>query len=99
MPSPEPRLLLILLCCATSLLLVLVLMLWRISRSLARIERALAMDAGMRNADEAAAGTTGGGAFETFLNEEPERRVLPKSEQFAAYRRWRQEKGLNWSKP
>jgi hypothetical protein len=38
-----------------------------------------------------------GGAFEMFLSEDPERRYLPKGEQFAAYRQWRQEKGLNWS--
>jgi hypothetical protein len=36
--------------------------------------------------------------FEEFLNEDPERRLLPKKEQFKAYRAWRTEKGLNWSK-
>jgi len=41
--------------------------------------------------------TSSGGAFETFLSEDPERRKLPKNEQFKAYRRWRQENGLNWS--
>lgn len=40
-----------------------------------------------------------GGAFEGFLDEEPGRRALPKGEQFAAYRKWRQEKGLNWTAP
>ena len=29
--------------------------------------------------------TSPGGAFETFLNEDPARRKLPKSEQFAAF--------------
>ena len=42
--------------------------------------------------------TAAGGAFETFLNENPSRRNLSKGEQFAAYRQWRQECGLNWSK-
>jgi len=36
--------------------------------------------------------------FEEFLNEEPERRKLAKKEQFKAYRAWRSEKGLNWTK-
>lgn len=43
---------------------------------------------------EAAPGTH----FEEFLNEDPERRKLGKKEQFKAYRAWRAEKGLNWSK-
>lgn len=34
--------------------------------------------------------------FDRFLAEDPARRALPKKEQFAAYRRWREEKGLNW---
>ncbi len=38
-------------------------------------------------------------AFEEFLNEEPSRRELTKVEQFRNFRKWRQEKGLNWSKP
>ena len=36
--------------------------------------------------------------FEEFLNEDPERLKLAKKEQFKAYRAWRAEKGLNWSK-
>jgi hypothetical protein len=38
-----------------------------------------------------------GGAFELFLSEDSSRRELTKGEQFAAYRKWRQEKGMNWS--
>lgn len=34
--------------------------------------------------------------FEVFLNEEPKRRELPKKEQFAAFRQWREERGMNW---
>ncbi len=37
-----------------------------------------------------------GGAFELFLSEDPSRRDLTKAEQFAAYREWRHEKGMNW---
>jgi len=40
------------------------------------------------------------GAFEKFLSDRPELRQKPKSEQFAAFRKWRKEQGLNWeSKP
>lgn len=46
------------------------------------------------NVVEAPSGTH----FEEFLNEDPERRKLTKKEQFKAYRAWRSEKGLNWSK-
>jgi hypothetical protein len=35
-------------------------------------------------------------AFRKFLEEDPERRKLPKKEQFASYRKWRHEHGLNW---
>lgn len=38
-----------------------------------------------------------GTRFEEFLSEDPARRALPKKEQFKAYRKWRAEKGLNWS--
>lgn len=37
-----------------------------------------------------------GSPFEEFLNEDPTRRTLSKKEQFAAYRNWRSQKGLNW---
>ena len=37
-----------------------------------------------------------GKAFESFLDEDPARRNLPKKEQFAAFRLWREERGLNW---
>ncbi len=34
--------------------------------------------------------------FNVFLDEDPARRELPKKEQFAAFRRWREERGMNW---
>jgi hypothetical protein len=37
-----------------------------------------------------------GADFVTFLVEDPERRKLPKREQFASYREWRKAKGLSW---
>lgn len=71
-----------------------------IARRLRRIEHALVEAENRRESavsDLAAVERVAGGAFEEFLNEEPKRRMLPKNEQFAEYRRWRQEKGLNWS--
>lgn len=47
-----------------------------------------------RNAVEVQSGTN----FEEFLKEDPERHKLSKNEQFKAYRAWRSERGLNWSK-
>lgn len=71
-----------------------------IRRRLARIERLLIGSAGhpedAGSADGQVEGSSGG-AFEMFLGEDPSRRDLPKGEQFAQYRKWRQEKGLNWS--
>jgi len=34
--------------------------------------------------------------FAEFLAEDPSRKELPKKEQFSEFRRWRDEKGLNW---
>lgn len=35
--------------------------------------------------------------FRQFLEEDPARREMPKKEQFSAFRKWRSERGLNWS--
>ena len=81
------------------LLLVLVLVL-RISWRLARIERLATRQQPQSEATEpppSKAETSPGGAFEAFLEEDPGRRDLTKGEQFSSYRRWRQERGLNWS--
>jgi hypothetical protein len=51
----------------------------------------------MSESASSAGETSPGGAFEVFLGEDPSRREMAKGEQFSAYRRWRQEKGLNWS--
>lgn len=85
--------------CAGLLVLVL-LLIFQISGRLSRIERHVAQDGSHpETAGQApsAAETSPGGAFETFLNDDPGRRELTKGEQFKAYRRWRQENGMNWS--
>lgn len=38
-------------------------------------------------------------SFDLFLAEDPARALLPKKDQFAAFRRWREEKGMNWKNP
>ncbi len=35
--------------------------------------------------------------FRQFLEEDPARREMSKKEQFSAFRKWRSERGLNWS--
>jgi hypothetical protein len=100
MPEADSPMILILLSTNVGLLLLLAVIGWRISRRLARIERRLAGEPARGDSESAgpsALETSAGGAFETFLSEDPSRRNLPKGEQFAAYRKWRQEKGLNWS--
>jgi hypothetical protein len=88
----------ILLSCVAGLLVGMVILLVRMSRRLTRIDRRLAEDLPREQAaSPSPAETSVGGAFETFLSEDPTRRTLPKGEQFAAYRRWRHEHGLNWS--
>ena len=80
---------------------LLLLLTWWLCVRLGRIEKSLAKffppPDPTPDSQPPAIETQPGGAFEAFLAEDPERRKLPKGEQFAAYRRWRQEKGLNWS--
>lgn len=100
MPESDFPMFQILLAVASGLLALLLVIGWRVSRRLARIERLLEnKPAGPdeENLQPSVAETSPGGAFEIFLSEDPSRLLLPKSEQFAAYRKWRQKKGLNWS--
>lgn len=96
---PEPQLSIPLISICVGLLILALLLLWRILSRLDRIERLIssAPKAATHDPAPSAAETSAGGAFEAFLSEDPARRALTKSEQFAAYRDWRQEKGLNWS--
>lgn len=100
MPEPATPLVVILLSWMLGMLGVLIAVLIAIARRLARIDAKLATD--VTHVDTTPASPSpeepsAGDAFETFLGEDPTRRTLPKSEQFAAYRRWRQQHGLNWS--
>lgn len=100
MPEFTSSTVVILLASILGMALMVLLILVGISRSLLRIERRLAENPiPVRGAElpPSSAETSAGGAFETFLSEEPARRKLSKAEQFAEYRKWRQENGLNWS--
>lgn len=99
-PELSASTVMILLCSTLGLAVLLLGMMIGISRRLRRIERWLVESENLQGSAEASpsqAETSAGGAFETFLKEDPARRKLPKGEQFAEYRRWRQENGMNWS--
>lgn len=84
------------------LLFLLLLAVARAGGSLQRLERLLAeRDTAAPSVApaEGAEKRANDSAFREFLSEDPARRKLPKREQFDAFRHWRKEKGLNWSKP
>jgi hypothetical protein len=100
MPESQAATLLLLLSICAGLLVVLILMVLWISGRLSRIEKLIGQQVSRTDAaaqTPSTAETSPGGAFEAFLSEDPNRRKLPKSEKFSAYRKWRQEKGLNWT--
>ena len=90
---------------ATAILLVIMILLFRmngritaLSAKLGRNSRAAKLtepgaEPNVANVAKADSGST----FEKFLKEDAERRSLTKKEQFKAYRKWRSDKGLNWS--
>lgn len=86
-------------------LVVILVVLGSISRSLLRLERRMDQQEGVAAVQtpvvpgaDSLPKSMQKADFMAFLNEEPHRRQLPKQEQFAAYRKWRKEKGLNWPK-
>lgn len=88
---------------ATAVLIVILLLLIRINTKLTYLSAKLSRSGRSAkledtetapNVVEAGPGTH----FEEFLNEDEQRRSLTKKEQFKAYRKWRTDKGLNWSK-
>jgi hypothetical protein len=100
MPETDLSTVVILLASCAGLLLLLLLLAFRIASRLARIEGVLRQQPSRQESVEtgpSASERSPGGAFETFLSEDPSRRDLSKAEQFSAYRVWRQEKGMNWS--
>lgn len=100
MPESEGPSFMILLSSCGGLWILTLCLIWRVLARLKRMELQLDQLSKRQEPTQAApsqAETSPGGAFEAFLAEDPERRNLPKGEQFSAYRQWRQEKGMNWS--
>lgn len=100
MPDAISSTQLILLTSILGVLLLLALILTRISNNLTRVSRHLSeVTKRMENRSslESENRRESLGAYERFLNEDPERLKLPKKERFSLYRIWRKEKGLTWS--
>lgn len=91
-----PNLLWILLGVNTALLLLVWLGQLVQGARLRRIERRLARDPVPELQRVKSETREGKRLFEKWLDEEPGRRELPKKEQFAGFRKWRAEQGMNW---
>jgi hypothetical protein len=87
---------------ATISLLVILILLFRMNGRIAALSAKLnktiqSIKSGDSDTAPNVAEAEPGTPFDEFLNEDPDRRSLAKKEQFKAYRKWRAEKGLNWS--
>ncbi len=78
------------------LLVLIFVALIRIGSKLKGIEHRLSVSEPSSLEKESMPETSHDGAFGKFLGEHPELLALKKSEQFAAFRAWRKEQGLNW---
>lgn len=88
-------------CCVIFLSVVILFLLLRMDSRIVAITTKLNKSNNASKIEEPEAPTQGveaepGTPFDDFLKEHPGRRALSKKEQFNAYRKWRQEKGLNW---
>lgn len=100
MPEFDGTLLTVLTATCLVLLVVILALLIRISSRLGMLTgqtRQLAATTEPVDGSPTAGEVSAGGAFELFLSEDSSRRELSKGDQFSAYRKWRQEKGMNWS--
>ena len=80
------------------LLALVVLLLVSIQLTVARIERRLASQSLAKERSAHVESQEGSeSVFDQFLAEDPARLKLSKTEQFAAYREWKKERGLTWS--
>ncbi|MFD0892425.1 hypothetical protein KBB96_13430 [Luteolibacter ambystomatis] len=102
LPEPESQNLLTVAIVVAGLLLFCLFVLLRISWRLARIEKGLGgQPEASRRSEKSEKSDSGetpdmSGPFGKFLSERPELIQASKSEQFAAYRKWRKDQGLNW---
>jgi len=91
-----PEVTLVALCSIVGLLVLILAALIRIGSRLKGIERRLMVSEPSLAEKDTSPETSYDGAFGKFMGEHPELLVLKKSEQFAAFRKWRKEQGLNW---
>jgi hypothetical protein len=103
MPETEISTVVILIAACAAILFLIYIGVLMLGSRLARIERLLA-EKKEKSRGQSPQERTGeviesrsGTAFDKFLDEEPSRRLLSKKEQSAAYRKWRQDQGMNWS--
>lgn len=87
---------------AVFIMIVITVLLFRINGRLATLSARLSKSSRASklaepDAEPQQVEVASGTAFEKFLEEDPKRRSLAKKEQFKEYRKWRDEKGLNWS--
>ncbi len=83
---------------ATAILLVIMILLFRMNGRITALSAKLGRNSRAAKLTEPnVAKADSGSTFEKFLKEDAERRSLTKKEQFKAYRKWRSDKGLNWS--
>ncbi|MCU0780253.1 MAG: hypothetical protein MUF04_04020 [Akkermansiaceae bacterium] len=96
------------LCLGTVAIFLLLIAVWRVGDTLLRVERLLKDNAEPRTAEPQSAPPLATapqrtplpakeGAFAEFLATNPETRKMSKNEQAEAFRKWRKERGLNWS--
>lgn len=109
MPELDLSTVVILLAACVGLLFVILLVTIGFSARVGRVERLLAQAIDSREARTETKGSgrgaesresidrRPGGPFDSFIAEDPARQLLSKKEQSAAYRKWRQEHGMNWS--
>jgi hypothetical protein len=91
-----PEIALIALYSIVVLLVMILVALIRIGSRLKGVEHRLGVSEPTSSEKETAPEASRDGAFGKFLGEHPELLALKKSEQFAAFRAWRKEQGLNW---
>jgi hypothetical protein len=78
------------------LLLLILVALVRIGTKIGRLEKRLSPLDSSSIEKESVPEVSYEGAFGKFVSERPELLTLKKGEQFAAFRAWRKEQGLNW---
>lgn len=89
---------LILLSALVALMTLVVALLWRIARLPKRRRVGSVARGANDHADPKQEARAHNRQFTEFLAEDPSRAEMTKSEQFAAFRQWRQDRGFTWGR-